>query len=124
MELRERIDLKLFVNASLVTHLISLIWADGLLELLVLTVVYIGILISFYLLLRLVNNLLKQQLSQSKQIGLNSFSMFQMMFGHLILLILALSIGVHFMGNRIIISLLNYCIQIFILGFALRKNLK
>ena len=124
MELRERVDLKFFAIASVLVHGASCIFVANLTEFLILSFVYLSVLFSFYLLLRLVEKLMQSQLEKSVKIHLNTFSMLQMTIGHLALLIFSLSIGVHFIGNRIIIALINYSIQIFILGFALRKNLK
>ena len=53
---------------------------------------------------------------------ISSFGMFKLMLLHLIILIMGLGIGVHFMGNKIIIALINYVIQIFILGFSIRRD--
>lgn len=124
MELRERIDLKQFLIVSLLVHVLSCLFSRNLTELLIFTLVYVSVLLSFYLLMRMVNSLIISQLEKKENVKVSSFSLLQMMFTHLFLLIFSLSIGVHFIGNRIIISLINYSIQIFVLGFALRKNLK
>jgi hypothetical protein len=41
-----------------------------------------------------------------------------------ILLFAALTLGVHFIGNRIILGLLNYVLQIFVLCISMWSNLK
>lgn len=124
MDLKERIDLKYFLVASSLVHLASCFWSQSILEFLIFTLIHISILVSFYLLMRVVNDLVETQKQYGKTADVSAFSILKMMFSHLALLIFSLSIGVHFIGNRIIISLINYSIQIFILGFALRKNLK
>lgn len=45
-----------------------------------------------------------------------------MFLGKTILLIAALSFGVHIMGKRIIIPILNYIVQIFILYFSFKRK--
>jgi len=42
--------------------------------------------------------------------------------GKMLVLFLGISLGVHFMGNRIILAILNYVAQIFILGVSLKRN--
>jgi hypothetical protein len=51
----------------------------------------------------------------------SSFSVV-MFLGKTLILLAALSFGVHIMGKRIIIPLLNYIVQIFILYFSFRRK--
>ena len=122
MELKERINVGLFVSLSIVTHVLFHFFVfKNTREIIGLNIVYISTLVSFYFLMRMVHVLIT---SSQKITKINTGSMFKMMFGHLLFLLFGVSIGVHFMANKIIIALINYIIQIFILGFALRKSLK
>jgi hypothetical protein len=52
----------------------------------------------------------------------DSGSQILMFLGKTVLLLVVLSFGVHIMGKRIIIPLLNYIVQIFILYFSFRQK--
>lgn len=47
-----------------------------------------------------------------------------MFLGKIFIIFGALSLSVHFIGNKILVPLLNYIFHIFILGYALRGPLK
>jgi hypothetical protein len=84
-------------------------------------VFYALVLASFYFLIGAVDKIIVV----GKQSGtINKTEMFKLMLFHLVALILAVGISVHFMGNKLIIALINYTIQIFILGFSAKKNLR
>lgn len=120
MELRKKIDYKLFMLCSVISTLITIIFLKNTNEYIGHIAFYLCVLLSFFFLLRAVSFLLVIGIESEK---VNMFSMFKLMFFHLIILLIGLGIGVHFMGNKIIIGLINYIIQIFILGLSMKKGL-
>ena len=120
MVLRKKINYKLFIVCSLISVLITSLFLKSINQYVGHAIFYICVITSFYFLLRAVSSLIEQGTKDQK---VNIPSMFKLMFLHLIILILGLGIGVLFMGNTIIIGLINYVIQIFVLGLSMRKSL-
>lgn len=123
MELIKKIDHKLFWPLSLVSTLIFCLFARGPVELYSIIFVYAATLISLFMLMAILYSLVLDQ--ESRITGrLKKGRLLLYMFFHILFLFGSIGIGVHFMGNRIILAVLNYVTQIFVLGIGLRKNLK
>jgi uncharacterized membrane protein YfcA len=120
MELRKKINYKLFIICSAISTVLTSLVLKNTSEHIGHVAFYICVILSFYFLLRAVSSLIT---IGSKSEKVNMTSMFRLMFFHLIILLIGLGIGVHFMGNKIIIGLINYIIQIFILGLSMKKSL-
>lgn len=123
MELIKKIDHKLFWPISLVSTLFFCLFARNLTEVLTIFFVYVATLISLYLLMLIMHGVMFDPEVRTSG-RLNKSRLFLNMFFHVLFLFGSIGIGVHFMGNRIILAVLNYVIQIFVLGIGLRKNLK
>lgn len=123
MELIRKIDHKLFWPLSLISTLGFCLFARGQTEVLAIVFVYLATLVSLYLLMAIMHGIMMDP--EVKATGkVRKGRMMIYMFLHILFLFGSIGLGVHFMGNRIILAVLNYVIQIFVLGVGLRKNLK
>tara|TARA_Y100000296_G_C5129876_1_gene234941 strand:- start:690 stop:1064 length:375 start_codon:yes stop_codon:yes gene_type:complete len=123
MELIKKIDHKLFWPVSLIVTLAFCFLAQGRIEILVIIGVYTATLISLFLLMYIMHVIIFDQ-QALKERKVDKVKLFLYMMLHILFLFGSIGLGVHFMGNRIIIPVLNYVAQIFVLAFGLRKNLK
>ena len=123
MELIKKIDHKLFWPISIISTLGFCLFANNTTEILTIFFIYIATLISLYLLMAIMHGIMLDPEVRSTGKFRKGRLMFYMFF-HILFLFGSIGIGVHFMGNRIILAVLNYVTQIFVLGVGLRKNLK
>lgn len=125
MHIKTRVDLKKYITLSLISTLISsaLLW-DFTVSCVVF-LVYFATLINHACLIEIVEDL--SEASKDKHLRrsaepLDKFKIMQLTFVKIVVLIGALSLGVLFVGNKIIIPLINYVIIIFILGLSLKTR--
>ena len=123
MELIKKIDHKLFWPSSLIVTMIFCLFARGLTEIIVIFSVYVATLISLFLLMYIMHVIIFDQ-EALRERKIDKAKLFLYMMLHVLFLFGSIGLGVHFMSNRIILAVLNYVAQIFVLGFGLRKNLK
>jgi len=123
MQLIKKIDHKIFWPSSIIVTLTFCLFARGVTEILVILGVYISTLLSLFLLMAILQNLISSS-SDAHSRNKSKRRMFMYMLLHVLFLFGSIGLGVHFVGNRIILAILNYVGQIFVLGFGLRKNLK
>lgn len=120
MQFLKKIDLKVFIPLSVgVTILFGFI-CNNTNEVLVLAAVYLATLVNLALLLNLLMNMFELKMSGGEIKAINLLTMFIL---KLIIMFAALTWGIHLVGNRIIIPLINYILQILILTYAMRRNL-
>ena len=119
LRIAEKINLKLFVPLSLSVTVAMSLFCNGLGEHIAHWGVYIATLINFYMLRIIVRELIIAGKGQQKP---DKFLMFIYSIGKLLVLFGAISLGVLFMGNRIIIPVLNYAFQIFVLCASYMKK--
>ncbi len=123
MELIRKIDHKLFWPVSLIVTMVFCLFAKGTTEIIVIFGVYLATLISLFLLMYIMHTIIfDQQALRERKIDKAKLFLYMML--HVLFLFGSIGLGVHFMGNRIILAVLNYVAQIFVMGFGLRKNLK
>ncbi len=123
MELIKKIDHKMFWPVSLIVTMLFCLFAKGTSEIFVIFGVYVATLISLFLLMYIMHTVIfDQQALREKKIDKAKLFLYMML--HVLFLFGSIGLGVHFMGNRIILAVLNYVAQIFVMGFGLRKNLK
>ena len=120
MQFLKKIELKTFIPLSVASTIIFGLFCKSTNEVLVLSVVYIATLINLALLINLLTNMFELKLSGGEIKPLNILTMFIL---KLIIMFAALTWGIHLVGNRIIIPLINYILQILILTFAMRKTM-
>ncbi len=123
MELIKKIDHKIFWPSSLIVTMIFCLFARGLTEIIVIFSVYVATLISLFLLMYIMHVIIFDQ-EALRERRIDKAKLFLYMMLHILFLFGSIGLGVHFMSNRIILAVLNYVAQIFVLGFGLRKNLK
>jgi len=119
MESKKRINIRLFFVFSLLVTALFIPFLNGFKEYGGYLFFYLSVLVSFIFLVRTVEELIV--MGKNKE-NINSSAMFKMMFIHLVILLIGLGIGVHFMGNKIIFALINYSIQIFVLVFNMKTQ--
>lgn len=123
MELVKKIDHKLFWPLSLISTLCFGFFAKSQTEVFTILGIYFAVLVSLYMLMAIMYSMmLDPEVRATGKINKSKLAIYMLL--HVSFLFGSLGIGVHFMGNRIILAVLNYVIQIFVLGVALRKNLK
>lgn len=123
MELVKKIDHKLFWPLSLISTMVFCLFGRDFKEIIVIFAVYVATLISLFLLMYIMHSIIFDQEALQKR-RIDKGKLFLYMILHILFLFGSIGLGVHFMGNRIILAVLNYVAQIFVLGFGLRKNLK
>jgi hypothetical protein len=121
MLIRERINLKKYFSLSFLLLSLSYFICNGPKEFLVVLIVFAGVVINQWLLVSSVNKLIKKTLNNEST---SNFTIIASMFFKTIILVIAITFGVHFIGNRIIIPILIYIVQIFVLYLSLRSKQK
>jgi len=123
MELIKKIDHKLFWPLSLVATAVFLAFSRNLTEVLVLAGVYVSTLISFYALMAIMQGIIDDpEVKRNGKFDKGRFAFLAIC--HALFLFGSIGLGVLFVKKRIILAVLNYVMQIFVLGVGLRKNLK
>ena len=83
--------------------------------------VYVATYINLFMLMYTLQKLMLSK--DAIESGKRDHMMIALMFvGKLFIVFGALGIGVHFIGNRIIIPLINYVVQILVLSISIRRN--
>lgn len=126
MHIKTKINLKKYLGLSILTTVISCLFVQNIIEILVVIVIYIATLINQAILVELVVEMSESakytkfnsepRVDKGRVLGLSLLKIF-IMLG-------AISFGVLFMGNRIIIPVLNYVIIIFILALSLKQKVR
>jgi len=118
MLLKTKVNFKKYLLISLLPLAICFILAQGRTEIFVIFIIYIGAVINQLLLVELVMEMVNRPKAPEFKKP-RKRKLILLFVVKVTVLIAALSLGVHFMGNRVIIPLLNYVVQIFILGVSL-----
>lgn len=85
--------------------------------------VYLSTLISFYALMAIMQGIVNDpEAKRNGRFNKGRFSF--LVICHALFLFGSIGLGVLFIKKRIILAVLNYVMQIFVLGVGLRKNLK
>jgi cellobiose-specific phosphotransferase system component IIC len=88
-------------------------------EYFVVLLVFVATVINQWMLIESVHTMVQSAAGKPTEDSSSSIMMFLV---KTLMLLVVLSFGVHFIGKRIIIPLLNYVIQIFILYFSFRQK--
>ena len=113
MNLTGRINFKKYLLFSLFTTLITLTFARGVNDVAAILIIYFATVLNQLLLVEGVFELTGAS-SKSKVVLIFLIKM-AILFG-------ALTLGVHLMGKKVIIPLINYVVIIFVLGTSLRDK--
>ncbi len=121
MPLIKRINLKKYISLSVALLIIGFAACRNSQEILATGVVFVAVILNQWMLLNSIDAITQKALS--KESDKQSNIIINFLF-KAIILIVAISFGVHIMGNRIIIPILIYVLQIFVLYFSLVENKK
>jgi hypothetical protein len=121
MPLRKRINLKIFIPFSVLIAAASLYFATNTTDVYVILGIYLATLVNLFLLLSVIQKIVEIG-TATEPVEYSKLNLALIFVAKMAVIFLALSIGVHFMGKRIIIPLLNYVFQIFVLGVSLRRT--
>jgi hypothetical protein len=121
MQLTKRINLKLFIPLSLSFTCLALLFSRNTLEASVIIGIYIATLINLALLLGVISKIVEIG-SSTEPVEYSKLNLALVFIGKMGIIFLGLSLGVHFMDKRVIIPLLNYVIQIFVLGVSFKRS--
>lgn len=115
MLIKTKINFKKYFGLTALTTLFCFLFLNNIEEVYGVLSVYLATIINHFMLAEAVFNLTEPNKVFTKK---EKFVLFTMLLGKIVILFLGLSLGVHFMGNRVIIPLLNYVVQIFLLGVS------
>ena len=121
MQLKTKINLKVYLPYSLPSTLICFALCRNLDEVLGVIVVYLGTIINQFMLVQGIRELIQPCLeaASSRRVKRIIF----LFVGKLVILFGTLSLGVHLMGERVLIALINYVVLIFVLVvFGMNKK--
>lgn len=121
MLLKTKINHKKFFLLSVPTTVLFLLFSRGWNDIIGILVVYVATVLHLAMLAEAVFELVKSQVSEGHIEHVKDKIMY-LFAGKLTILILSIVISRQIMGNRIIIAVINYVIQIFILTFSIRTK--
>jgi len=124
MLLKEKINLPKYIILSLAATLIFLGFSYGDRRLIyVILSVYLATLINQALLVALIWSIIFTDTPKTRALRIKRLiKITSYLLSKVIILVLAIIAGVHFVGDKIIIALLNYIVQIVLLGLCLRRK--
>jgi len=120
MSLQKRVNLKRFFIISLPIFGATLYLCHGQKEIIANILVYLAILTNFYMLIQIIEYLAQLAIT-GKRGHTNKWKVIGFFLGKMLAIIVALTLSVQIMGDRLIIPVLSYVIQIFVLGVSLRR---
>ena len=121
MPLTKRINLKIFLPVSILSTAALLLLSKSNTETLVILGVYLATRLNLFLLLSVIQKIVDVAVA-TEPVEYSKLNLVLIFIAKMVVIFLALTIGVHFMGKRIIIPLLNYVFQIFVLGVSFRRS--
>ncbi len=116
MLIKSKIDLKKFFLISITTTIVFCLFSRDMADVLTIIAVYAATLLHLFMLSEAV-----YELTLGKDGG-NRKKIVFLFIGKFAVLALALTLGVQIMGSRIIIPVLNYVFQIFVLTLSFYKK--
>lgn len=120
MRLSEKIDFKKYILFSLILFAAFLPFFHNPTEIKILIVTYIAVLLNQFMLVMAVQDLI-EPMARGEKVE-NGWVVF-LFIGKAVVLILGLIYGVQIIGNRIIIPVLFYVCQIFVLIFSSKRRI-
>lgn len=121
MPLTKRINLKIFIPVSVFTTCLALLFASNQVDVFAIIGIYLATLTNLFLLLSVVQKIVEIG-TADEPVNYSKLNMALVFVAKMGIIFLALTIGVHFMEKRIIIPLLNYVFQIFVLGVSMKRT--
>lgn len=121
MLLKTKINLKKFFSISLLTTGVFLLFARDINDVFAILLVYVATVTHLGMLAEAVFELIKSQITDGHIHNVKDKILY-LFLGKLTILIMSLVISRQIMGDRIIIPVINYVIQIFILTFSIKSK--
>lgn len=119
MLIRKKINLTKYLGFSFIHIGLTYFLVHNFEEYKVILLVFVATVLNQWMLVDSIETMVRGAAGDEGRDPGNAILMF---LGKTILLLAALSFGVHIMGKRIIIPLLNYIVQIFILYFSFKRK--
>lgn len=120
MNLNKRVNYKRYIPMSLIVTAFFCAFAENYQELTGILIVYVATVINQFLLVKGVREMIRPHIDAGAEAKNGTiFFIFMLKLG---VIFGGLALGVHFMDSRVIIALLNYVVQIFVLGVNLDKK--
>ncbi len=122
LEITKKINFNKFFTISIIPTVLCFALAKSFSEIIAITVVYIATVIYLFMFAEAIYQLTGMYKEGERNAPKGKVAI--LFVGKLVILISALIFGVQIMGSRIIIPVINYIIQIFVLGVSSNKNNK
>ena len=119
MPIRKKINLKRYFIYLILHLVLTYFFVQSIAEFGIILLVFVATVLNQWMLIDSVEALVRGVVNKDNPATTKIVLMF---LGKTILLMIALSFGVHIMGKRVIIPLLNYVVQIFILYFSFKRR--
>ncbi len=120
MRISERIDLKKYILFSLFLFALFVPFFHQKNEVLILLVTYVAVLVNQFMLVYAIKELIEPTVQGKKT---KNFRVMTLFLGKSLILVLGLIFGVQMIQSRVIIPVIFYVCQIFVLIFSSRKSL-
>lgn len=121
MKFIKKINLKRYLLCSALTTAIALAFAQNRTEILTILVIYVATILNQFLLVEVIMEMVAERRSDpSRAYRVKKLKVALLFILKLLILFGALSLGIHLMGKRVLIPLLNYVVLIFVLGLSLK----
>jgi len=116
-----KINLKRYLLGSVLTTGVALAFSQNSTEVIAILVIYLATILNQFLLVEVIMELVTERASNlSRTYRVNKIKVALLFVLKLLILFGALSLGIHLMGKRVLIPLLNYVVLIFVLGLNLK----
>jgi len=117
----KKINLKKYLLSSVLTTGIALAFAQNSTEIIAILVIYLATILNQFILVEVIMEMVSERKNDlSRTYRVNKTKVALLFVLKLLILFGALSLGIHLMGKRVLIPLLNYVVLIFILGLSLK----
>ncbi|TDJ05273.1 MAG: hypothetical protein E2O68_06745 [Deltaproteobacteria bacterium] len=121
MKFAKKINLKKYLLSSVLTTGIALAFAQNSTEIIAILVIYLATILNQFILVEVIMEMVSERKNDlSRTYRVNKTKVALLFVLKLLILFGALSLGIHLMGKRVLIPLLNYVVLIFILGLSLK----
>lgn len=120
MSLEKRVNLKRFFLISIPTFAVFIYLCKDQRESLAMLGVYLATIVNFWMLINIIEYL-AQSVKSNQRANISKWKVAGFFVGKMLALLVALTLSVQIMGDRLLIPVLSYVIQIFVLGVSLRR---
>ena len=112
---------KYFLITGLSTAFLTIFIAQNKEEIFGILIVYLAAVINQFMLVRFVREFFTPDVAKHKE-NIDKLEVIGLFILKIVVLLSGITLGVHFMGSRVIFPVINYVFQMFALIFSLKKN--